>query len=81
MMNERNYEINNIDTLIILEEPKLAPYLSQMQNNIAHLLHTEKENINIKATRGEKLGFIGNKQGALAEAIVLLRKKENTWKK
>lgn len=76
MMNFLNYQINNVDSLIIIEQPKMAPYLDQMQENIAKVLHTDKQNINIKATCCEGLGFIGNQQGALAEAVVLLRKKD-----
>lgn len=75
-MNDLGYEINNVDSLIIIEEPKMAPYIDKMQENIATILHTKKENINIKATCSEGIGFIGTKQGALAEAIVLLRKKD-----
>lgn len=75
MMDQRGYEINNLDALIILERPKLRMYIEQMKENVAALLHTAKENVNIKATRGEKLGFIGNGEGALAECVVLIRRK------
>ena len=75
-MEKKNYEINNVDSLILIEKPKMAPYIEQMQQNIATILHTSIDNINIKATCGEGLGFIGKQQGAVAEAIVLLRKKD-----
>ena len=76
MMEKKNYEINNVDSLILIEKPKMAPYIEQMQQNIATILHTSIDNINIKPTCGEGLGFIGKEQGAVAEAIVLLRKKD-----
>ncbi len=76
MMDKQKYEINNIDSLIIIEEPKMAPYLDKMQENIATILHTKKQNINIKATCGEGLGFVGEHLGVIAEAVVLLRKKD-----
>ncbi len=76
MMEQKNYQINNVDSLIIIEKPKMAPYIEQMQKNIAKVLHTSIENVNIKATCSEGLGFIGTQKGALAEAIVLLRKKD-----
>ena len=54
------------------EEPKMAPYIPSMRENIARVLHTDISNINIKATRGEKLGFIGRKEGIVSQAVVLL---------
>lgn len=75
IMDLNGYKINNIDSLIIIEEPKLRPYIDKMKENVANVLHTSIENINIKATCSEKMGFIGKKEGALAQAIVLLIKK------
>lgn len=75
ILEESNYEINNIDSLILIEKPKLAKYIDQMRENIRKALDIEIDQINVKATRGEKLGFIGNEKGVMAEAIVLLRKK------
>lgn len=76
MMDQRGYEINNLDALIIIEKPKLREYIDKMKENVATLLHTSKESINIKATRGEKLGFIGKEEGALAECVVLIKSKQ-----
>ena len=73
-MNNEGYKINNIDSLIIIEEPKLRPYIDSMRKNIANALHTSIENVNVKATCAEKLGFIGQKQGVMAQAVVLLVK-------
>lgn len=75
IMDKKGYIINNIDSLIIIEKPKLRPYIDQMKENIASVLHTSIDNVNVKATCAEKLGFIGNNQGALAQAVVLLKKK------
>lgn len=75
MMNQRNYEIVNVDSLVIIEKPKLRPYIDKMKDNIAKVLHTSIDNINVKATCAEKLGFIGKEQGAAAQAIVLIKKK------
>lgn len=78
MMIANNYIIGNVDATILIEEPKLAPYKKQMQQNIANILHCDINQVNIKATRGEKLGFVGNKEGVIAQAVVLLEeKKEN----
>ena len=75
MMDKAGYEINNIDITIYLEKPHLSKYKFEMKKNIACLLHTNESNVNIKATRGEGLGFIGKMEGISAEAVVLLVKK------
>ena len=64
-------EIYNIDATIILEEPKLSSYISKMQNNIMNAL--DVQNISIKATTTDQLGFIGKKQGIAAMAICLIK--------
>jgi 2-C-methyl-D-erythritol 2,4-cyclodiphosphate synthase len=68
----KEYRINNIDSIIIAQEPKLAPYLSKMKENIAQVLKIEKGKINIKATTTEKLGSIGRGEGIAAYALVSL---------
>ena len=72
-MKQNKYEINNLDLEIHLEKPNLSQYKMYMRDNIAILLKTNVENINIKATRGEGLGFIGRQEGIRCEAIVLLK--------
>lgn len=74
LMHNKGYEINNIDSLVIIEEPKLRPYIDKMKANIANVLHTDITNVNVKATCSEKMGFIGKKEGALAQAVVLIKK-------
>jgi 2-C-methyl-D-erythritol 2,4-cyclodiphosphate synthase len=75
LMSNHNYEIGNIDATILIEEPKLAKYKQQMENNIAAVLKCETSQVNVKATRGEKLGFVGEKKGVVALAIVLLKER------
>lgn len=74
MMEERGYELNNLDALIQIERPKMAPHIPKMRSHIAALLHAQEDQINIKATRGEKLGFVGREEGVQASCVVLLRK-------
>lgn len=74
IMREQAYEIGNIDSLIMAESPKLAPYKITMEHTIAGLCGIDVSRVNVKATRGEKLGFIGRKEGMQAQAIVLLIK-------
>lgn len=74
IMQSKGYKIGNVDSLIMIEKPKMAPYIDQMRNNIATALHCKEDQISVKATRGEKLGFVGREEGVLAQAIVLLEK-------
>lgn len=75
MMKEKGYEVNNIDALILIEKPKMAPHILKMRENVAKVLHCDLDRVNIKATRGEGLGFIGKSEGAMAQAVVLLNSK------
>lgn len=74
LLQKEQYNIVNIDTLLICQAPKLLPYKPAMRTNIATLLEISTEQINIKATTGEKLGYIGRNEGIMAQAVVLLRK-------
>lgn len=76
LMCNLGFEVVNLDSTIIIEEPMMRPYVLRMKANIAKILNVSEEVINVKATRGEKLGFVGNKEGIIAEAVVLLRKKD-----
>ena len=76
MMRQRGYRIGNVDALIMIERPKMAPYIAQMKNNLAQVLDCDPQQINVKATRGEGLGFVGREEGVLAQAVVLLEKTE-----
>lgn len=70
MMHDRGFKINNLDCLILIEKPKMAPHIDKMRENIARALHTEIEFVNVKATCAEGMGFIGEEKGAMAQAIV-----------
>ncbi len=72
LMQENHYRIGNVDSLVLIEEPKLRPYVDQMRANIARALNCDISQVNVKATRGEKLGFVGRKEGVVAQAVVLL---------
>ncbi|HNZ50389.1 MAG TPA: 2-C-methyl-D-erythritol 4-phosphate cytidylyltransferase [Bacilli bacterium] len=72
LLIDHQYQISNLDITIHLEEPHLKIYKDQMKNNLASLLEIDSCCINVKATRGEGLGFIGQKQGVSAECVVLL---------
>ena len=71
-LKSNNYVIGNIDATIICETPKMQPYINQMIVNIAGDCMCDMNNINIKATTTEKLGFIGRSEGIAAQAICLI---------
>lgn len=75
LMDDEDYQIVNLDSLILIEKPKIAPYIEDMKKNISMALHCKTSQVNVKATRGEKLGFIGRQEGVMAQAIVLLERK------
>ena len=75
MMVNRGYEIQNMDSLILIEQPKMALHIEQMCKNMQKVLDTDIQNINIKATRGEKIGLVGRGEGLVAQCVVLLRRK------
>lgn len=75
LMDEKGYKIVNLDSIIVIEKPKMAPHIGNMRENIARVLDTDIENINVKATCNESMGYIGRGEGALAEAVVLIDKK------
>ena len=72
MMRERGYRIGNIDSLVMIEKPKMAPHIQRMRENFAAVLETDIDRISVKATRGEELGYVGRREGVLAQAVVLL---------
>ena len=74
MVVSKGYEVVNIDSLVMIEQPKLAPYLELMKQQLCPILNIQNDQLNLKATRGEKLGFIGRQEGVVAQAVVLLKK-------
>ena len=75
LMHSKSYEVGNIDATVVAQAPKLAAYLEQMKKNIAADLECQFEQINLKATTTEKLGFAGREEGIEAHAVVLLKPK------
>lgn len=75
LMQSQDYEIKNIDSLIILEKPHLNKYIPAMKSLLCPLLNCDQSALNIKATRGEGLGFVGRGEGIMAQAIVLLERR------
>ena len=74
LVKDRGYELVNADCTIIAQKPKMAPFVPAMKENIASLLETQLENINVKATTTEKLGFVGREEGIASQVVVLLKK-------
>ncbi|MCZ8430321.1 2-C-methyl-D-erythritol 2,4-cyclodiphosphate synthase [Clostridioides difficile] len=72
LITSKGYKIGNIDSTIIAQSPKMAPYIESMRSNISKALNTDIDNINIKATTEEGLGFTGAKQGIASQSICLL---------
>lgn len=72
LLEENGYLIDNIDATIIAQKPKLLPYIDTMIANVAKTLHIEENQVNIKATTEEGLGFTGSGQGISAQAICAL---------
>lgn len=74
-LEDENAEILNIDSTIVAQEPKLSPYIDEMRKNISQALGIEKEQISVKATTTEGMGFTGKGDGMVAFCVVLLKKK------
>ena len=75
-LTEAGYRLGNLDVTVIAQRPKLAPYINQMRQNLAAALHTELQNVSVKATTEEHLGFTGSGEGIAAHAVCLLEQKE-----
>jgi 2-C-methyl-D-erythritol 2,4-cyclodiphosphate synthase len=77
LVKNKGYELVNADCTIIAQKPKMAPYIEQMRERIAELLEAAPEQINVKATTTEKLGFTGRGEGIASQVVVLLKKVNN----
>jgi 2-C-methyl-D-erythritol 2,4-cyclodiphosphate synthase len=69
---KEKWKIENIDSTIVIEQPKLSPYIEEIQHSLADILDIEKNRISVKAKTSEQLGFIGRKEGVSAYSIALL---------
>ena len=76
LIHQKGYKIGNVDTTIVAQEPKLAPYIEKMQTALAPVLQVSVDQISIKATTTEGLGFAGRQEGIAAYAVALLVKME-----
>lgn len=77
LISQSGYRINNIDSTVVLEKPKLASFIEEMKKNIADCLKLQLSQISIKATTSEKMGFVGNEEGIAVYATVLIQEKES----
>ncbi len=71
------WQVSNVDSTVVAQVPKLAPYVPQMRELLATDLHIDSSAINIKATTTEKLGFVGRQEGIAAHAVALIQKAES----
>jgi 2-C-methyl-D-erythritol 2,4-cyclodiphosphate synthase len=76
LIRGKNYQVVNLDTVVCLEKPKIMGHAPEMRGIIARILEISMDDISIKATTTEKLGFIGREEGIMAQAVVLLRKSD-----
>ena len=72
-VREAGYQIGNVDATVALQQPRLSPYIEPMRENIAEALTVSTTKVSVKATTTENLGYIGNGQGASAQAVCLLK--------
>ena len=78
MVSDRSWRVNNVDSVIIAEQPKLRPHISAMRENIAVALGVEKDCVSVKAKTNEKMGPVGKEEAIAAHAVVLLVQKDDT---
>ena len=75
LLLENGYSVVNVDATVVLQKPKLLPYIEKMRSNIAFALNVDVSAVNVKATTEEHLGFTGREEGISAHAVVLIEKK------
>ena len=75
LLTENGYSVVNIDATVVLQKPKLLPYIEKMRSNIAFALNIDVNSVNVKATTEEHLGFTGREEGISAHAVALIEKK------
>ena len=72
LLRKNKYSVSNIDSTLVLERPKIAPYVDKMRENIAEALSISVNAVSVKATTNERMGFIGRGEGAVAYAVVMI---------
>lgn len=76
LLRDKGYEFGNADCTVVAEQPKLNPHIPAMQKMLAELIQTDIDNVSIKATTNEKMGFVGRQEGIAAYATVLIERVE-----
>jgi 2-C-methyl-D-erythritol 2,4-cyclodiphosphate synthase len=76
LITAKGYRVVNIDSSLCLEAPKIKPYVKQMEQTIANIVGVQPEDVSVKATTSERMGFVGREEGLVAYANVLLQKSE-----
>lgn len=76
LMKEKGYRIGNLDATVLAEKPKLKDYIESMRYNVARCTGCDLDQVSIKATRGEKMGFVGRQEGIAALCVCLLMKNQ-----
>lgn len=76
LLSQAHFEVNNLDSVIVAERPKMSPYIDLMCSRIADALGLGKNLVSVKATTTERLGFTGREEGIAAYAVAMLRKRE-----
>jgi len=73
LLKKKGFKVVNVDSVVIAQKPKLAPYIDEMRKNIAAVLEISVESVSVKATTTEKLGFTGREEGIAAQAVVMVQ--------
>lgn len=73
LISERGWQLGNLDVTIVAQAPKMAPYIGQMRERIAGLLEAAVDQVNVKATTTERLGFVGREEGIACHAVALIK--------
>jgi 2-C-methyl-D-erythritol 2,4-cyclodiphosphate synthase len=74
LLGQHQYHIGNVDVTLVLEKPKIKPFIDQMQATLALVMSVQNDQISLKATTNEKMGFIGREEGVAAHAVALIYK-------
>jgi 2-C-methyl-D-erythritol 2,4-cyclodiphosphate synthase len=74
LLAQHQYAVGNIDVTLVLEKPKIKPFIEQMQATLAQVMGVESDQISLKATTNEKMGFVGREEGVAAHAVALIYK-------
>ena len=74
MLHDKGWKVENVDCTICLEKPKVNPHIGEMKEVLAPLMKISEEDVSIKATTSEKLGYVGREEGVNAWAVVLISK-------